>query len=244
MLGGVSTWLAAAAGVPLRTTSVRVIAACLLVGAVALAGAPNVYADGAASAPQYDSVIRSVEPELTGLEVRVVEGDDALELRNRTGERLEIAGYDDEPYLRFEADGTVVENVRSPTKYTNEDRYGLTPLPRNADSDAAPRWVSVSSNGRYEWHDHRIHWMSKERPEEVKDPARRTKIFDWVVPIRSESARVRVAGTLFWDPEAHEESAASNAAEGLPLMLLGAIGSGLVLVGWGFARTRRRRMSR
>ena len=42
-------------------------------------------------------------------------------------------------------------------------------MPADADEKATPRWEVVGSNGRYEWHDHRIHWMSKDTPPQVKD---------------------------------------------------------------------------
>jgi copper transport protein len=41
----------------------------------------------------------------------------------------------------------------------------------------------ISKTGRFEWHDHRMHWMSESDPEQVKDKDARTKVFDWKVPI-------------------------------------------------------------
>ena len=38
-------------------------------------------------------------------------------------------GYDDEPYLRFLPSRVVEVNTRSPSKYANEDRYALRPVP-------------------------------------------------------------------------------------------------------------------
>ena len=46
--------------------------------------------------------------------------------------------------------------------------------------------------------DHRIHWMSPVVPPQVKDQEKRTKIFDWQVPIEVGSRRGAVAGELFW----------------------------------------------
>ena len=61
-------------------------------------------------------------------------------LRNETGKQVIVKGYEDEPYLRFLPNQVVEENTRSPSKYANEDRYALTPLPPQANSEAAPKW--------------------------------------------------------------------------------------------------------
>jgi hypothetical protein len=120
---------------------------------------------------------------------------------NRTGKTVAITGYEREPYARLRADGTVEVNRRSPTHYLNEERYGGTPVPNSADPEAPPRWQTVSRTGRFEWHDHRIHWMSKDTvPPQVKDEDERTKVFDWGVPIRVGSQPAQLTGTLFWQP--------------------------------------------
>ena len=48
--------------------------------AIALAIAPAAFAD--AGSPNYSSRLTSVAPTMKGLSVRVVDGDDAIELRN------------------------------------------------------------------------------------------------------------------------------------------------------------------
>ena len=55
--------------------------------------------------------------------------------------------------------------------------------PPGVDSKGEPRWKEVSRTGRFEWHDHRMHWMAAGDPEAVKDKDVRTKVFDWKVPV-------------------------------------------------------------
>ena len=59
----------------------------------------------------YRSKLVSVAPGVKGLTVTVVDGDDAVELRNATGKNVLIPGYENEPYLRFLTSGRVEINV-------------------------------------------------------------------------------------------------------------------------------------
>ena len=63
--------------------------------------------------------------------------------------------------------------------------------PHSADPKAPPQWKVVARNGRYEFHDHRMHWMAKTVPQQVKDASMRTKIFDWKVPLQRAGRRRR-----------------------------------------------------
>lgn len=178
----------------------------IVLGAVALAllpaalGASNAAAHG--GNPDFRSEFRAVQPAVPGLSVEVLNYDDRLLLINRTGKTLLVRGYEREPYARVRADGTVEVNMRSPSHYLNEERYGGTPVPDEADPKAAPRWSVVSKTGRFETHDHRIHWMSKgATPPQVTDEDERTKVFDWRVPIEVGARRAAVTGTLFWEPD-------------------------------------------
>jgi hypothetical protein len=179
------------------------------------------------------SELRGTKPAVSGLELEVSGGDKFLLLRNGTGKQVIVKGYEDEPYLRFLPNRVVEENLRSPSKYANEDRYALTPLPPQANSDAAPRWKPVSRDGSYRWFDHRIHSMEKGTPPQVKDEGVRTKIFDWRVPMSVAGAPVAAVGTLEWVPA---ESSGSNT--GLLVALIAA--AVLLIAGLGFMLGRRR----
>jgi len=146
----------------------------------------------------YRSVLDGVTPPQTGLEVEVLNYDDSLQVRNETGETVVVDGYEDEPYVRLSADGTVAVNRNSPAYYLNDDRYGDAPVPESADASAAPDWEVVDRTGQYVWHDHRIHYMSTDTPAQVTDTSKRTKIFDYRVPVQVGDQDAAITGTLFW----------------------------------------------
>ncbi len=59
---------------------------------------------------RFESVIDDVEPDLDEVEVSIVGGDAFLQVAADDGTEVTIAGYDDEPYLRIDADGSVWQN--------------------------------------------------------------------------------------------------------------------------------------
>jgi hypothetical protein len=163
-----------------------------------LAAAPAVAHQGN---PNYRSVINAVTPAEPGLKLQVLNFDDRLQLDNRTGKTVTVQGYQREPYLRLRADGTVEVNRNSPAYYLNNDRTSTGKVPANARPGAAPDWRVVDRAGTYQWHDHRIHWMSAIPPKQVTDKSKRTKVFDWKVPVQVGAQRASVNGTLFWQPK-------------------------------------------
>jgi hypothetical protein len=170
--------------------------------AVALAACGLCVLPGVAAAhqgnPNYRSVLRAVTPAVSGLKVQVLGYDNQMQLVNRSGRPVTIFGYQDEPYARVLADGTVQVNLRSPAYYLNQDVEGTTPVPASADPKAAPQWRTVAKTGRFVWHDHRMHWMAKGLPSQVHDKGVKTKVFDYQIPMSVGSQPGRVAGTLFW----------------------------------------------
>ena len=113
-----------------------------------------------------------------------------------------VPGYENEPYLRFLVNGRVEMNANSPAKYLNEERYGGVTVPKTASAKATPKWELVSQGGTYTWHEHRVHWMSTNRPPKVEASGGNTlqKVFDWVVPMSVGGDRVKASGTLWWVP--------------------------------------------
>ena len=178
------------------------------------------------------STLEGVQPPASGLELEVAGGDRFLSLTNGTGKQVVVKGYDDEPYLRFLPSRVVEVNTRSPSKYANEDRYALRPVPAQASSDAPPRWQTVSRDGSYRWFDHRIHLMEKGTPPQVKDESKRTKIFNWDVPMTIGGQDAKAVGTLEWVP------ASSSGTS--PLVFIG-IAAAALAIGAGVVALARRR---
>ena len=127
-------------------------------------------------------------------------GDDRFQLTNRSKETVLVQGYDKEPYARITPDGTVAVNHNSPAFYLNTDRYGAVTVPKTASAQATPDWQVLDKTGVFEWHDHRMHYMSRDVPPIVKDKTQRTKIFDYDIPIKIGATQGQILGTLWWAP--------------------------------------------
>jgi hypothetical protein len=145
--------------------------------------------------------VTAIAPKLEGLSVQVLQGDDQLHVRNDTGRELVIEGYEGEPYLRFDAGGGVYRNANSPATYLNEVRYGDVPVPASASKTATPRWERVSRGTSYDWHDHRIHWMSTIDPPRVRQARDQPHhVFDWDVPGNAGGQPLAIRGSLDYKP--------------------------------------------
>jgi hypothetical protein len=174
----------------------RAVLAALVVALVAPSAASAHKGD-----PHYLSVVRAVAPSVPGLSVVMLNRNDRLLVTNHGPRTVVFMGYNKDPYLRFLPSGVVQRNVLSPSTYLNVDATGSNPVPASADEHAAPRWQTVSEDGKFEFHDHRIHWMGTQRPPVVTNPDKKTKVQDWAVPFRAgEGAPGAVTGTLYWTP--------------------------------------------
>jgi len=211
--------------------SLRPVAAALLAVLVACPAAAG-HGDGAARG--YTSTVKTVTPKLDGLTVQVVQGDDQLHVRNDSGREVVIMGYEGEPYLRFQADGDVLRNANSPATYLNEDRFGGADVPASASKQATPRWEQVARGKAYDWHDHRIHWMSTIDPAKVREARDQPHhVFDWKVPGTVSGQPLAIAGSLDYEPPPESSFNPILIAPVVALALAGAI----------FWWTRRRRES-
>jgi hypothetical protein len=175
----------------------RVVA---VAGFLALALSPPAAAHGGGGARGYHSSVAAIQPATPGLEVRVLDADDRLALTNKTGKPIVVLGYGGEPYLRLTT-RAVFRNRRSPATYLNEERFGAVALPERADPKAKPDWEQVAGRPYYEWHDHRIHWMSPVDPPQVRRAKDKPHhVFGWSVPLRVDTQRVSLEGSLDYQP--------------------------------------------
>ncbi|MCC5947283.1 MAG: hypothetical protein JJT89_02410 [Nitriliruptoraceae bacterium] len=146
--------------------------------------------------------IETADGEDPGIGLEIVGGDAYLVLDAR-GRSVAVPGYEGEPYLRFDADGSVWVNERSPARWLNDARFGSleVEVPVGASADAPPEWRMVSRGGVWSWHDHRIHFMSPSLPAQV-DPTAGTvqAVTSWEVPLTVDDDEVVVRGELDWVP--------------------------------------------
>jgi hypothetical protein len=204
-------------------TLIAAMAAVLLMAGAPLAAAHQ-------GNPNMRSAVTAITPETDGLTVTVLNNDDRLELHNTSGEDVVIEGYSGEPYARVLGDGTVAVNTNSEAYHLNDDRYGDVKVPKGLGGE--PKWKKLSGTGRFEWHDHRMHWMSKSKPPQVSDEDAKAHIFDWKVPITVGGAQGRIDGTLDWVP---------LTGGGLPTGLIWGTAIVLILLCIGVFAIRRRR---
>jgi hypothetical protein len=180
--------------------------------------------------PDYRSVIDRVTPDVPGVSFEVLSYDSYLQLLDQHGHEVVIYGYEGEPYARVLKDGTVEVNERSPAYYLNDTRFPTTQVPAVANAKAPPRWKTVDDSGTFLWHDHRMHYGSTATPPQVTDTSRKTKVFDYTVPLRIDGKRGAIDGTLYW-------VGAANTSK-LPFILAGIV---IVLGGGALVLLARRR---
>lgn len=160
--------------------------------------------DGTAAAHDgshvFESVVDGITPERLGggIQVRMLDADEQMELVNRSGREVVVHGYEGEPYARITSEGPVFVNVLSPSMAPSNDRLGHSPPNGNEDASAAPRWVKVGDGGRYRWFDRRTHYRKAGVPPTVTDREERTRLWDYRIPITVGGERAEIAGTLYW----------------------------------------------
>jgi hypothetical protein len=163
---------------------------------VALGSGGPVFADPAGPT-DYLSEVVAVDPPTAAIEIEVLGGDSFVELTVEPGSEVLVLGYRGEPYLRFDPDGSIWENQRSPATYLNEERYG-NEFPPEADPDAEPEWERIGGGGSYAWHDHRAHWMQPQPP--AGGPGDR--ILEGVIPLFVDGSEVDVTVVSTWQEPA------------------------------------------
>ncbi len=178
--------------------------------------------DDQGSSYHYRTYITHIVPTVPGLSLHVLEFADRLLMVNHTGRTVTVYGYYNEPYARIRANGVVEVNLHSPAYYLNQNFYADVTVPAFATSGAAAAWTVIDRANQFEWHDHRIHWMSPTVPPIVTDQARRTKVFAWQVPLRVGAQPATIDGQLYWVPEEGTRTPISAIVALVVIVLLGA----------------------
>jgi hypothetical protein len=148
--------------------------------------------------PNYRSVIVRVTPAVPGVKLQVLGYDSQFQLTNRSGETVTVLGYGGEPYARILGNGTVEQNRLSPATYLNTSDFVTSAAPSFTSTTAPPQWKYVDTTSTFVWHDHRMHWMGANLPPQVKNQHKKTKIFNYQIPLRVGSQRGQISGTLYW----------------------------------------------
>ena len=168
----------------------------LVLVAVLFAAWPGTRASADPAQPgNTESVVDAIEPATDAITADIVGGDAFLRMRVEPGHAVDVTGYDDEPYLRVDTDGTVYLNEWSPTGVLNESRYGGSqdPLP-DYERDQEPVWTKIGSGGTVMWHDHRVHWMSPLTPAAIDDNG---LVQQWFVPVSVDGVATTISGSLY-----------------------------------------------
>lgn len=194
----------------------RYIVLLLAVGHLLLAAPLPAGAD-APGPTDFESRILRVDPVVPGVTASMIGGDSFFALDVALSIEVLVIGYRGEPYVRFNADGTVEENRLSPSKYLNEERFGETDVPPFADPLADPEWVVVATDGRWLWHDHRTHLMSRQT---LPGSERGDQINEGVIPIFVDGAEVDISVGTFWLGRASVVGAVTGVVIGVLLFIL------------------------
>jgi LPXTG-motif cell wall-anchored protein len=174
----------------------RSLRVALVALVVLLAPASSAFAHG--GNPNYRSVINEVTPSTPNVKFQVLNYDSYMQLLDQHGHEVVIYGYEGEPYARILKNGTVQVNERSPALYLDENRFAEVQVPPIANAKAPPKWKTFDHSATFVWHDHRMHYMSPATPAKVTDTSKKTKIFDYAIPISVDGKKGAVQGTLYW----------------------------------------------
>ena len=170
---------------------------CLNLGFMSGASA---HSAGNSPSSNYVSTVKNVQPSTKSFSIKTIEAGSRLELRWLSGPVLEVADYDGFPYLRVGPDG-VDENQQSFAVYLNKDRRGSTSIPEGLKPEGPPQWKRVSAEPVARWHDHRVHWMGKVRPDNVvAQPDKRQLVQNFTVEVKQRDQTHMVSGVLEWVP--------------------------------------------
>ncbi|UDY25432.1 hypothetical protein [Nocardioides sp. Kera G14] len=170
----------------------------------------------------YQTKVTAVTPDVPGVTVKATLNGEGITVTNTSDEPVIIEGYQSEPYAKITKDG-VWQNDLSPAVYLNKEQT-IGSIPSTASATGTPTWTELSTNHRFQWHDHRIHWMgSVEPPVVAKDPNKPHMIKTWTIPIQVGTTKGAITGTLSYVPGSHWGKYLPYAAIGLGVVIVVAV---------------------
>jgi hypothetical protein len=211
--------------------AVRPVLRLLLGAALLLAVTASPAAADDAKPGDYRSEVTRITPDTGAVQAEIRGADAFLELTVEPGHEVTVAGYQGEPYLRFQEDGTVQRNELSQATYVNDSRTAQGAIPAdasewtsayaNGDADLRdPEWIEVGSGGTYAWHDHRTHWMSEASPSVDRGEYVPGAYDPWTVPLDVDGTEVAIEGRLLF----------AQTTSPLPWIALALLSAGLLAV--------------
>jgi hypothetical protein len=165
------------------------IAACL----VALTAPATAAAHGPVPSmgTNFQARIGGLTPPRSGIEAKVLGGDQTLSVTADPRMSLVVLGDVGEPYLRFGPDGVFV-NDNSPTSYINRRVPAL--VPAAVASATTPRWRRVSAGPSYSWHEHRLHRAAVL----AGGGGASRRLGPWLIPLRANGRPTMLRGELWY----------------------------------------------
>jgi hypothetical protein len=184
-----------------RVVRVRVCVAVVFAVTCALAG---LWTPAARSHGERDPALRTIidaVPRVPGLDVRVAPGvAQRLEVRNTSGQMLEILAASGEPFLRIGPRG-VEANLASRGWYASGNADGVVRAPPDAGPRTTPRWRLVSRQPRWGWFAHELHPnASGNVPGDVVRAGRPARLGGWKVTVTVDGQRRDVEGHFEYRP--------------------------------------------
>lgn len=141
----------------------------------------------------------------SGLQARIVDGDQAIWMRAKPSMTVIVTGFRGEPYLRFSRSGVAV-NTRSATWFLNRVRPEV--VPRGVTASTPPQWQQLTSGHSWTWSDGRLH-----TPALSAHPSGDAYLGQWVVPLVIDGRGTAIRGGLW-------QSAPASLLWFWPLLLL------------------------
>ena len=138
-------------------------------------------------------------------------GNGEAELHVKQGMTIVVYGVEGEEMLKLDEGGTAYQNMNSATwlasmemssEMKDTESAGMNmgaavggALALSSTADGVPDWKFLSSGGALRWHDHRIHWMSGDFPQDV---AVGDELMAFELPVAIDGEALTLTGALLY----------------------------------------------